>query len=269
MKYCFVFVCQQGPLEIKSALLAASLRRNLRCDYELVAAVPGPASKWGEPAAETYDFLGTLGVRVFPIENIVSDDYPIGNKVSCLAVDSAADKVVFLDSDILCTREFFHEDRFRVPFNAKPADSNTFTRNDEVWRYVYQKFGLPLPEQRVIATFSREVGLPYFNAGYIAVEGGSDLAADWAEVCRQIDADPAIGMAGASIVIPPEANAFQRKAALEFPRFNTPVVDQVTDSDLACHSCCAFPLRVFEEVGREREDILRGLDPDLRVRLRR
>jgi hypothetical protein len=75
-------------------------------------------------------------------------------------------------------------------------------------------------------------------------------------------------MAGASIVAPPDASLFQRRAAHQFPRFNTPVVDMITDSDLACHGCCAIPARVFTEVGGEREDIIRGLDPDLRVRLR-
>ncbi len=83
-----------------------------------------------------------------------------------------------------------------------------------------------------------------------------------------LDADPSIGMAGASIVPAPEARAFQRWAARQFPRLNTPVVEEVTDSDLACHGCCAIPRRVFEEVGGEREDIIRGLDPDLRARLR-
>lgn len=83
-----------------------------------------------------------------------------------------------------------------------------------------------------------------------------------------LDADPTVGMAGASIVLSPNATPFQRRAALEFPRFNTPVVATMTDSDLACHGCCAIPKRVFEAVGREREDLIRGLDPDLRVRLR-
>lgn len=83
-----------------------------------------------------------------------------------------------------------------------------------------------------------------------------------------LDADPAIGMAGASIVLPPDATPFQRRAAAQFPRFDTPVVDEITDSDLACHGCCAIPASVFHQVGREREDVLRGLDPDLRVRLR-
>ena len=83
-----------------------------------------------------------------------------------------------------------------------------------------------------------------------------------------VDADPKIGMAGASIVPPPGASRFQQRASKQFPRFNTPVVDTITDSDLACHGCCAIPMRAFEEAGGEREDIIRGLDPDLRVRLR-
>lgn len=83
-----------------------------------------------------------------------------------------------------------------------------------------------------------------------------------------LDADPTIGMAGASIVVHPDASAFQKRAARQFPRFNTPVVESVTDSDFACHGCCAIPISVFNAVGGERADIIRGLDPDLRERLR-
>ncbi len=90
----------------------------------------------------------------------------------------------------------------------------------------------------------------------------------FARLLETLDQDPAIGMAGASIILPPEASAFQRRAAAQFPRFNTPVVGEITDSDLACHGCCAIPRRIFDEVGGERESIVRGLDPDLRVRLR-
>jgi glycosyltransferase involved in cell wall biosynthesis len=83
-----------------------------------------------------------------------------------------------------------------------------------------------------------------------------------------LDRDPRVGMAGTSIAVDPESNRFQRHAARQFPRLNTPDVFEVTESDLACHGCCAIPRRVFDEVGGEREDILRGLDPDLRVRMR-
>jgi glycosyltransferase involved in cell wall biosynthesis len=83
-----------------------------------------------------------------------------------------------------------------------------------------------------------------------------------------LDSDATIGMAGASIVLFPDSNPFQKKAALQFPRFHTPVVDEITDSDLACHGCCAIPKSLFDAIGGEREDLLRGLDPDLRVRIR-
>lgn len=81
--------------------------------------------------------------------------------------------------------------------------------------------------------------------------------------------DKTIGMAGASILVPPDANWLQKRAGREFPRFGMRVVDTITESDMACHGCCAIPKKVFEEVGGERESILRGLDPDLRFRMRK
>lgn len=90
----------------------------------------------------------------------------------------------------------------------------------------------------------------------------------FARLMQTLDDDESIGMAGASIVIFPNSNDFQKKAALQFPRFHTPVVNSVTDSDFACHGCCAIPRRIFDAVGGEREDLIRGLDPDLRVRIR-
>ena len=104
----------------------------------------------------------------------------------------------------------------------------------------------------------------------IILDDDSRLADEFVfeRLLETLEADPSIGMAGASIVTPPESSAFQAKAALQFPRFNTPVVEEIVDSDLACHGCCAIPKVVFDAIGREREDIVRGLDPDMRVRLR-
>jgi glycosyltransferase involved in cell wall biosynthesis len=89
-----------------------------------------------------------------------------------------------------------------------------------------------------------------------------------AKLVATLAADPRIGMAGASLQPGPGANRLQRRAARELPRFSVPVVDTVTDSDLACHGCAAFPRAAFVAAGREREDLVRGLDPDLRQRLR-
>ncbi|MDZ4858776.1 MAG: glycosyltransferase [Candidatus Hydrogenedentes bacterium] len=104
----------------------------------------------------------------------------------------------------------------------------------------------------------------------IILDDDSELAdaAVFETLVRVIDEDATVGFAGASIVSPLGATRFQLRAGEQFPRFNTPVVDRVTDSDLACHGCCAMPRAVFNAIGGEREDIIRGLDPDLRVRLR-
>jgi GT2 family glycosyltransferase len=85
---------------------------------------------------------------------------------------------------------------------------------------------------------------------------------------KALDENNDVGMMGASIIVPPDGNWFQKKACKEFPRYSAQVVDKVIESDMAAHPCCAMPKRVFEEVGGERENILRGLDPDLRYRIR-
>jgi len=109
--------------------------------------------------------------------------------------------------------------------------------------------------------------------GEVLVILDDDAAVDDPELLgrlvRVLAADAAIGMAGASVRTPRDAGLFQRLAVREFPRFNVPVVGEITDSDLACHGCAAFPRAAFEGVGGEREEIVRGLDPDLRQRLRR
>ena len=123
-----------------------------------------------------------------------------------------------------------------------------------------------VPQGKAINQGAQEAQAPIL----IILDDDSRLADEtvFQKLLDTLASDSRIGMAGASIVTPPESSPFQQKAALQFPRFNTPVVDSIVDSDFACHGCCAIPKAIFEEIGREREDIVRGLDPDLRVRLR-
>jgi len=83
-RYAFVFVCQAGEIEAKALLLAASLKNVLHCQYELIAAVPSPASIWGELSPDTRRQLDEFGVRIVPIENPIDPDYGIGNKLACI-----------------------------------------------------------------------------------------------------------------------------------------------------------------------------------------
>jgi hypothetical protein len=191
-RYCFVFVCQAGELEIKALLLAASLKRFLRCDYELVAAVPGPATVWGELSATTRELLHALGVRIQAIANPIDSDYKIGNKLACLSIATSAEKIVFLDSDILCLREFYDAPQFAVAVAAKPADLRTFSAVAEDWRPLYAAAQVAVPTLRMPTTVSSEFGPAYFNSGVIFADAGAGLGAAWIDCARSIDAEPAM-----------------------------------------------------------------------------
>jgi hypothetical protein len=85
---------------------------------------------------------------------------------------------------------------------------------------------------------------------------------------RALDGDPSIGIAGASTIPAPDSSAFQQEACRQIPRRYFPVVDRVVDSDMAQHPCLAMRKAVFEAVGGEDEELVRGLDPLLRQRVR-
>ena len=197
MEYSFVFVCQRGSLEVKSMLLAASLKRQLRCEHELVAAIPVPQERWGRPAAGTLAFLESLGARVVTISNRFDSDYPIGNKVSCLDIATDADMRIFMDSDILASQPFPGlispgSLKMQAPFGAVPADMDRFGASDAIWALIYESQNLAPPVERMHATVSGQAMLPYFNAGFIAVQSRIDFAATWLRICREIDGDPRI-----------------------------------------------------------------------------
>lgn len=80
--------------------------------------------------------------------------------------------------------------------------------------------------------------------------------------------DPRIGMTGPSQRLPKGASPMQRQIARQLPRFQSPVVQEITDSDMVTHMCLAIPARIYDEVGGEDDHLVRGTDPDLRQRVR-
>ncbi|MCS7173081.1 MAG: glycosyltransferase [Armatimonadetes bacterium] len=96
--------------------------------------------------------------------------------------------------------------------------------------------------------------------------GNPDLLERLLDVFRT---DPTVGIAGVSNLPPPDAPWVVRRAMQELPRRSSPLVDRVTDSDMAEHPCLAIPRDLFYRVGGEHEWIPRGLDPYLRREVRR
>lgn len=86
-----------------------------------------------------------------------------------------------------------------------------------------------------------------------------------------------LGVTGASKILPPDASAWQRWVAREVPRIVHPVVSspQETNPDppsFYCEvttTCCAMRREVFEQAGGFSNTLVRGVDTEFFVRVRR
>lgn len=107
-----------------------------------------------------------------------------------------------------------------------------------------------------------------------AVLGSAQVIANLVE---PLLADPRVGVTGASRILPPDASAWQRRVAREVPRIEHPVVDHPLESNpdppsYYCEittTCCAMRRAVFEQAGGFSETLVRGVDTEFFVRVRR
>jgi glycosyltransferase involved in cell wall biosynthesis len=84
-----------------------------------------------------------------------------------------------------------------------------------------------------------------------------------------MEANPKIGIAGGSNIIPPDAKPLIRLVMKQVPRRSWKLVQTITDSDLAEHPCLIMRKEEFMAVGGENEQMPRGLDPYLREEFRK
>jgi hypothetical protein len=181
-KYAFVFVCQEGKLEIESVFLAASLKRYLKCEYELIAAIPSPPELMGTPNDITLAIFKKMGIRkVNFYNNIVANNrsnklYMLTNKIYCFRIPTSADKLIFLDSDFLCYSDFYGNSRFSIPFSARPVALPGTLKYEGMWHKFYEALNVEMPNIRIRVESDDRVNYipPCFNSGFVAIN--SDLA---------------------------------------------------------------------------------------------
>jgi hypothetical protein len=194
MNLAVCFCLHAGELEIKAILLAASLKKYWPADVELIGCVP-ENSQFGGLTNDSAQILDSLGVRLTSVSNPIGPDYPIGNKLLCLDIETGADRILFLDSDIIALRPV-SRDRLNSElgegFAAKPADIATCKVDHETWHAIYRSCGVPMPDAVFRATTSGETMKPYFNAGVISTQANSGLGRHWAQCSAIIDALPEV-----------------------------------------------------------------------------
>jgi glycosyltransferase involved in cell wall biosynthesis len=80
--------------------------------------------------------------------------------------------------------------------------------------------------------------------------------------------DESIGLAGSACEIPEFASSFQKKAMVEIERRFFPTQKSTIDSDMVQHPCLMMKKKLFDAIGGEDEELIRGLDPVLRKKVR-
>jgi GT2 family glycosyltransferase len=90
-------------------------------------------------------------------------------------------------------------------------------------------------------------------------------------------ADESVGVAGAAKLLPPDAGRFQRRVAREVPRIEHPVVRAPLETNpepphYYCEvttTCAAMRRQVFAQIGGFSDTLVRGVDTEFFVRVRR
>ncbi len=183
-KYCFCFVAQAGIIEIQALLLATSLRLYANCSYHLLAGVPQ-----GELQEGTKEIFKELQVIIIPIANPIKG-YPIGNKFNIFTkvVQSVqAHYYVYLDSDILCQSSFDGIEGIELyDISLRLAGRPQYYKNAKDWQILYELFDLPTPGKTCLSVRTKERMLPYFNAGFIALNNSKRFPGVWLDTAQYL-----------------------------------------------------------------------------------
>lgn len=140
MKYGFVFVCQEGILEVQSAILAASLRKNIIGNYDITVGIPN----FGKVSQSIIDFFKKIKANIVSFKNDFTPFYAEGNKILASNIKQNVDKKIFLDSDNICIKELNLNIFDNIDFYCLVADPYIALSEIE-WNAVYNYFDMRLP----------------------------------------------------------------------------------------------------------------------------
>lgn len=84
---------------------------------------------------------------------------------------------------------------------------------------------------------------------------------------RPLESDDDLAMTGASVKIYDDARYFQKEYN-KIRNFSSPVKNTIDYKGRVGHACLAVKKYIFQELGGENEDLIRGTDVDLNVRIK-
>lgn len=193
-KYCFSFVCEPGELEIKSLLLAYSLRETYNRQPRIFVLIP--SHQQDKISGITYSLYNSLSVEICSFENPITQGKskldrfePMSNKFFGLKQIDFQGTIIFLDSDIVSLKALPQE-ALGIKLAVKPADYSLKAQ----WQIIYGIAGIPFPQSIVMCTVDSCEGPPYYNTGVIFLNSifRNNLCSEWENYFRLFSEKPVI-----------------------------------------------------------------------------
>ena len=187
------FIVEPPTYQYMACYLAASVRKHMRGDVQLVGYCPEHRLDALDSAViETLRRMG-CEVRGFEAEGRFDPVYPHGNKI--LAAQELRDTEYsgFMDSDILLIRDTYPEALIKKGHVSASVAASMRWGEQSVWTDIYAACDMPLPEERIrLMRDKRQAVLPYFSSGFVLFpEGpgadGTRFADVWMETAQRID----------------------------------------------------------------------------------
>ena len=143
---------------------------------------------------------------------------------------------------------------------------------DDIKKQYFQNYELILVKGESPNGHARNVGVRIAKGEILIFIDDDAVLADRKVIENLIlplEKDQKVGMAGASIDIPVDANWFQKLIPKESFGGTVPVKQDREACDEVQHTCCALPRKVYDLIEGENDRLVTGTDVDLRYRLKK
>lgn len=192
-KLTFFYIVEPPQYEVYASTLLASIRTHF--DPSEVAAIGYcPAHRMSElnPAVlRAHEIMGSE-VRPMQTEGMWDSPYPHGNKIIACLQERDSEFSAFVDSDVMFLRANDPSALVKQGHVSCSAAASMVWADQDIWKPIYEVFGMAVPEERIRLMRRGRNKVPYFSAGLVVFP--EDASADykrfpdvWYETARILD----------------------------------------------------------------------------------
>lgn len=195
MSLTLFFIVEAPSYQYMACYLAASIRKHMSPDVQLVGYCPAHKMDQVDPAAVETLRRMRCDVRPMETEGKFSPDYPHGNKILSCLEPRDTEFSGFVDSDVLMIRDNTLENLVKPGHVSASVAASMYWAPQTVWDQIYGGLGMQVPEDRVmLMRDKRKPMIPYYSSGFVLfpethrTDDGMSFPQVWMDTAQKVDA---------------------------------------------------------------------------------